>query len=65
MKKTCHGCRASYGDFCLLGYKTNFVSKFLESFNAWVSTKTPLEQCPKPKTYSEYSLQAKLKSKER
>ena len=65
MKKTCNGCRAVNGDFCMLGFKTHFVSKFLKPFNVWISVMTPLEQCPKPRTYNEYFLQDKLDVKEK
>jgi len=51
MKKTCNGCRAmdSYG--CDLGYKTEITR---HSFNGYLDERKPLEECEKPKTYSQF-----------
>lgn len=51
MKKTCNGCRAinSYG--CDLGYKTKIT---IQSFNGHQDERKPLEECEKPKTYSQF-----------
>lgn len=65
MKKSCNGCRAHKGDWCGLGYKTEIFYIPIPSFgNSELERMTPLEQCPKPKTYDEYCLQRKLKIKE-
>lgn len=52
MKKNCNGCRAlcSYG--CDLGKKTTTEVKEIMGFRN--VTRIPLEECPKPKTYSLY-----------
>jgi hypothetical protein len=51
MKKTCNGCRAinSYG--CDLGYNTKIT---VQRFNGHEDIRKPLEECEKPKTYSEF-----------
>lgn len=52
MKKTCNGCRAYNGNKCDLGKKTEPI------YMKWVNTqievnRKPLEECHKPKTYSQ------------
>lgn len=58
MKKTCNGCRAlaSYG--CDLGKETEIV---IFGRNGYSSTRKPKEECPKPKTYSQFLYLRKIK----
>jgi len=51
MKKNCNGCRALNGSICSLGKKKTFTLKYIQGIP--VKTYKPLEECPKPKTYSE------------
>jgi len=51
MKRNCNGCRALDGSICSLGKKTTFTVKEIQGVR--LKTYKPLEECPKPKTYSE------------
>ena len=58
-KKTCNDCAAGaiFGWYCDLGYKTKTERIEIHAFGTKIEqyeTKTPLEPCPKPRTYSEY-----------
>lgn len=53
MKRTCDGCRALNTTFkaeCDLGFKISGNKQYYEIDVGW----KPMEECPKPKTTSEY-----------
>lgn len=57
MKRNCNGCRASsrgfYGEYtCHLGYK---MESIFNDKRVIYSHGKPLEECPKPLTYSDYT----------
>ncbi len=55
MKKSCKGCKAIGINGCTLGYKTGFNDILNTNFYY------PIEECPKPKTNSDYILWSKIK----
>lgn len=64
MKKICIGCVAYGRDYCDLGYKTKILNIEVSAFGGRTFERMiPLEQCPKPRTSSEYFFQKKLKIK--
>ena len=65
MKKKCNGCLAYGRGFCNLKYKTEILSIPVSAFgNRTFERMIPLEQCPKPRTASDYFFQIKLKINE-
>jgi hypothetical protein len=60
MKKNCNGCRAKNSYGCDLGYKTEIT---LQSFNGHQDDRKPLEECEKPKTYSQFFHLMEMKRK--
>ncbi len=53
MKRSCNNCRALDTHFkptCLLGFKIQGCKEVYGLTTSW----KPLEECPKPKTISEY-----------
>jgi len=60
MKRTCGGCKAlkenQYNSVCLLDYKRKSIRKYIVISGVKDSHifEYPAEQCPKPKTYSEF-----------
>lgn len=59
-KKNCSGCRALVGTNCSLGYKTETEQEIVTK--RFVNYTKPLEECPKPKIYSDYIYLLKIKS---
>lgn len=62
MKRSCNGCRALDTYFkpeCLLGFKIQGCKEIEGMVVSW----KPLEECPKPKTFSEYIYLYDLKMK--
>lgn len=66
MKRFCDGCRAlddRHDDYrCRLGYRIREVKKYVA--DTYVRQPKPDEECPKPKTWREWS-DAEPKQKER
>lgn len=57
MKKNCNNCAALCENFgCNLGFKNEKAYKEISVLNSKESIRfwKPLEECPKPKSYSEY-----------
>lgn len=62
MKRTCEGCRALNTTFrtrCDLGFKITVSKQYCGLDIAW----KPMEECPKPKTISEYYYLQNMKMK--
>ena len=53
MKKNCNDCRALLGNSCTLGYKTKVEYKKVY-LTYEIPICKPLQECEKPKTYSDY-----------
>lgn len=61
MKRNCNDCKAletNFEPYCSLGFKIQGCKKYENITVSW----KPLEECPKPKTHSDYSYYYNLKS---
>lgn len=56
MKRNCNNCKALQKDFCGYGYRCVLGYKIegLKEYEGITVSYKPLEECPKPKTFSDY-----------